>query len=146
MFCRKKAKHWLKRRLKVRLMLVVVWIKLREFGEKLRFCIGEFSKNIKNFIVCLNRKQISEAKMKIEELICAEVERLSKKFGKEFLELKDVMQITGLGRDKVREIFNSKNFPLSNYGHKQTVSIMAFVIWQMKNNTKGDLYKTDEEN
>lgn len=46
--------------------------------------------------------------MKIEELICAEVERLSKKFGKEFLELKDVMQITGLGRDKVREIFNSK--------------------------------------
>lgn len=83
--------------------------------------------------------------MKIEELICAEVERLSKKFGKEFLELKDVMQITGLGRDKVREIFNSKNFPLSNYGHKQTVSIMAFVIWQMRNNTKGDLYKTDEE-
>ena len=62
------------------------------------------------------------------------------------LELKDVMQITGLGRDKVREIFNSKNFPLSNYGHKQTVSIMAFVIWQMKNNTKGDLFKTDEEN
>lgn len=84
--------------------------------------------------------------MKIEELICAEVERLSKKFNKDFLELKDVMQITGLGRDKVREIFNSKNFPLSNYGHKQTVSIMAFVIWQMKNNTKGDLYKTDEEN
>lgn len=127
-------------------MLVLVWIKFREFGEKLRICIDKLAKKVKIFCVCLNRKQKSEAKMKIEELICAEVERLSKKFGKEFLELKDVMQITGLGRDKVREIFNSKNFPLSNYGHKQTVSIMAFVIWQIKNNTKGDLYKTDEEN
>ena len=54
--------------------------------------------------------------MKIEELICAEVERLSKKFNKDFLELKDVMQITGLGRDKVREIFNSKNIIISVNG------------------------------
>lgn len=78
--------------------------------------------------------------MQIENLISAEVDRLSKKFGKEYLELKDVMEITGLGRDKVREIFKSKGFPLSNFGHKQTVSIMAFVVWQMKNNTKGDIY------
>ena len=78
--------------------------------------------------------------MKIEELICAEVNRLSKKYNKDYLELKDVMEITGLGRDKVREIFNSKDFPLSTYGHKKTVTIMSFVIWQMKNNTKGDLY------
>ncbi len=78
--------------------------------------------------------------MKIEELICAEVERLSKKYNKDYLELKDIMEITGLGRDKVREILNSKDFPLSTYGHKKTVTIMSFVIWQMKNNTKGDLY------
>lgn len=78
--------------------------------------------------------------MNLENLICAEVERLSKKFNKDYLELKDVMEITGLGRDKVREIFNSKDFPVSLYGHKKTVSIMAFVIWQMKNNTKGDIY------
>lgn len=79
--------------------------------------------------------------MNIENLISSEIERLSKKYKKEYLELKDVMELTGLGRDKVREIFNSKNFPSSNYGHKKTVSIMAFVIWQMKNNTKGDLYE-----
>lgn len=78
--------------------------------------------------------------MKIETLICAEVERLSQKYKKDYLELKDVMEITGLGRDKVREIFNSKDFPLSTYGHKKTVTIMAFVVWQMKNNTKGDIY------
>ncbi len=83
--------------------------------------------------------------MKIEDVINAEIERLSKKFNKDYLDIKDVMQITGLGRDKVREIFNSKNFPLSNYGHKQTVSIMAFVIWQINNNTKGDIFKNYEE-
>lgn len=126
-------------------MLIVVWLKFREFGEKLRFCIGKFSKHIKGFNVCLNRKQNSEAKMKIEDVINAEIERLSKKFNKDYLDIKDVMQITGLGRDKVREIFNSKNFPLSNYGHKQTVSIMAFVIWQINNNTKGDIFKNYEE-
>ncbi len=83
--------------------------------------------------------------MNIETLICAEVDRLSKKYNKDYLELKEVMEITGLGRDKVREIFNSSNFPLSTYGHKKTVSIMSFVIWQMKNNTKGDFYGKEEK-
>jgi hypothetical protein len=78
--------------------------------------------------------------MTLENLISSEVDRLSKKYNKEFLDIKDVMEITGLGRDKVREIFNSKDFPVSIYGHKKTVSIMAFVIWQIKNNTKGDIY------
>lgn len=77
---------------------------------------------------------------KIEELICAEVKRLSEKYKKDYLEIKDVMEITGLGRDKVREIFNSKNFPLTTYGHKKTVSVMSFVIWQIKTNTKGNMY------
>ena len=79
--------------------------------------------------------------MKLEDLICFEVERLSKKYQKDYLEIPDVMEITGLGRDKVREIFNSKNFPLSSYGHKKTVNILSFVIWQIKNNTKGGLYE-----
>ena len=70
--------------------------------------------------------------MNIETLICAEVDRLSKKYNKDYLELKEVMEITGLGRDKVREIFNSSNFPLSTYGHKKTVSIMSFVIWHKR--------------
>lgn len=78
--------------------------------------------------------------LKIEELITAEAKRLSDKYGKDYLDIKDVMEITGLGRDKVRKIFNSKDFPLSNYGHKQTVSIMAFVIWQFKMNTRGQIY------
>ncbi|MCM1556917.1 MAG: hypothetical protein NC087_05225 [Anaeroplasma bactoclasticum] len=78
--------------------------------------------------------------IKIEELISAEATRLSEKYKKDYLDLKDIMQITGLGRDKVREIMNSKFFPSSKYGKKKTVSIVAFVSWQFKNNMNGDLY------
>ena len=113
--------------------------------EKFGFYRDKVAKNLKIFIVCFIQILNLEAKMKIEDVINAEIERLSKKFNKDYLDIKDVMQITGLGRDKVREIFNSQNFPSSNYGHKQTVSIMAFVIWQIHNNTKGDIFKNYEE-
>lgn len=78
--------------------------------------------------------------IKIEELISAEVNRLSEKYKKDYLDLKDIMQITGLGRDKVREIMSSKQFPSSKFGKKKTVSVVAFVSWQFKNNMNGDIY------
>lgn len=78
--------------------------------------------------------------IKIENLISAEVDRLSNKYKKDYFDLNDIMQITGLGRDKVREIMNSKSFPSSKFGKKKTVSVVAFVSWQFKNNMNGDLY------
>lgn len=78
--------------------------------------------------------------IKIEDLISAEVNRISSKYNKDYLDIKDIMQITGLGRDKVREIMNSKYFPSSKFGKKKTVSVVAFVSWQFKNNMNGDLY------
>ena len=76
----------------------------------------------------------------IDLLISAEAKRLAERYNKDFLDIKDIMQITGLGRDKVREIMNSKEFPASKYGKKKTVSIVAFVTWQFKNNTNGEIY------
>ncbi len=78
--------------------------------------------------------------LQLETLISIETNRLAQKYKKDYLDLQDIMQITGLGRDKVREIMNSKDFPSSKYGHKKSVSIVAFVMWQMKNNTNGDIY------
>lgn len=75
-----------------------------------------------------------------EELISSEVERISKRYNKDYLELNDIMEITGLGRDKVRTLFNSKNFPTCKIGKKKTVTIMGFVIWQMEHNTGGNIY------
>lgn len=77
--------------------------------------------------------------LKIENLISFETTRLSEKYQKDYLDLKDIMQITGLGRDKVREIMNSKHFPSSKFGKKKTVSVIAFVSWQFKNNMNGDV-------
>jgi len=123
-------------------------LSLGQFGKsfeskelKFRNSFNTLSNNAIFLMLIFQKLIILEEFMNIETLICAEVERLSKKYNKDFLELKDVMEITGLGRDKVREIFNSKDFPSSNYGHKQTVTLMSFVIWQIKNNTKGDIYE-----
>lgn len=75
----------------------------------------------------------------METLITSEAKRIADRYNKDFLDCSDVMQITGLGRDKVREIFNSKGFPVTVYGKKKTVNVISFVIWQFKNNTKGGM-------
>ena len=78
--------------------------------------------------------------MNIDNIIISETKRISENLKKDYLECADIMKLTGLGRDKVREMMNSKSFPTSKYGRKKTVSISAFLIWQMKNNTNGDIY------
>ena len=42
--------------------------------------------------------------LKIEELISAEAKRLSDRYGKDYLTATDIRKITGLGKDKVRNI------------------------------------------
>ena len=74
--------------------------------------------------------------VKIEELIHLETKRIAEKFNKEYLDCKDLMQITGLGRDNVRQMMNRKDFPLMRVGKRQVVSILNFVSWQLKENTK----------
>ena len=59
-----------------------------------------------------------------------EVERLSKKYNKEFLDCKDLMDILGVGRDNVRKLMRSEGFPTLSIGNRKVVSIMSFVVWQ----------------
>ena len=42
--------------------------------------------------------------IKAEELISAEIKRITEKYNKEYLDCSDIMKITGLGRDNVRAI------------------------------------------
>lgn len=67
----------------------------------------------------------------LEELIALEVKRLSEQYGKTFLDCSDLMQLTGLGRDNVRALMNSKLFPVTKIGNRMVVSILAFVTWQL---------------
>ena len=45
---------------------------------------------------------MTNTKLNIESLIQNEVERISTKYNKDFLDCEDLMKITGLGRDNVR--------------------------------------------
>ena len=71
--------------------------------------------------------------MNYENLIKSEVERISTKYNKDFLDCEDLMKITGLGRDNVRNLLRSKNFPTTKVGKRQVVSVLNFVTWQIMN-------------
>lgn len=71
--------------------------------------------------------------LKIEELISAEAKRLSDRYGKDYLTATDIRKITGLGKDKVRNIMLRKDFPSLNLGKRKIVSVVGFSTWQIKN-------------
>lgn len=68
-----------------------------------------------------------------KELIEIEVNRLSRKYEKDFLDCEDIVKITGLGRDNVRTLLKNKDFPKIKVGRRYVVSIINFVNWQIKN-------------
>ncbi len=72
--------------------------------------------------------------LNVDNLIKAEVDRLTTKYNKDFLDCEDLIKITGLGRDNVRNLMRSKNFPTTKVGKRQVVSVLNFVTWLTLNN------------
>ena len=77
--------------------------------------------------------------LNVDNLIKAEVDRLTTKYNKDFLECEDLIKITGLGRDNVRNLMRSKNFPTTKVGKRQVVSVLNFVTWMTLNNTTSEV-------
>ncbi len=77
----------------------------------------------------MNIKEIN-----INNLIKSEVDRLTTKYNKDFLDCEDLIKITGLGRDNVRNLLRSKSFPTTKVGKRQVVSVLNFVTWQVLQN------------
>ena len=71
--------------------------------------------------------------LKVESLISAEAQRLSEKYEKDYLEFADIVKITGLGRDNVRNLMSRKDFPVTRVGKRRIVSVVAFATWQIQN-------------
>ena len=63
----------------------------------------------------------------------AEAKRLSDRYSKDYLTATDIRKITGLGKDKVRNIMLRKDFPSLNLGKRKIVSVVGFATWQIKN-------------
>ena len=76
--------------------------------------------------------------LNLNELIQAEVDRISTKYNKDFLDCEDLIKI-GLGRDNVRNLMRSKNFPTTKVGKRQVVSVLNFVTWLMLNNSQSEV-------
>ena len=74
----------------------------------------------------------------INELIQNEVNRISLKYSKDFLDCEDLIKITGLGRDNVRNLMRSKNFPTTKVGKRQVVSVLNFVRWITINDAQSE--------
>lgn len=81
-----------------------------------------------------------KSNLDIEQLISEEVKRLSEKYGKSYLDCDELIELTGLGRDNVRTLMNSTNFPVTKVGNRKVVSILAFVTWQMRGFNQGGIY------
>ena len=75
----------------------------------------------------------------LNELIQNEVNRISLKYSKDFLDCEDLIKITGLGRDNVRNLMRSKNFPTTKVGKRQVVSVLNFVRWITLNNDQSEV-------
>lgn len=77
--------------------------------------------------------------LNVDNLIKAEVDRLTTKYNKDFLDCEDLIKITGLGRDNVRNLMRSKNFPTTKVGKRQVVSVLNFVTWMTLNNNTSEV-------
>lgn len=77
--------------------------------------------------------------LNIDNLIKSEVDRLTTKYNKDFLDCEDLIKITGLGRDNVRNLMRSKNFPTTKVGKRQVVSVLNFVTWMTLNNSTSEV-------
>ena len=82
--------------------------------------------------------------LNIDNLIKAEVDRLTTKYNKDFLDCEDLIKITGLGRDNVRNLMRSKNFPTTKVGKRQVVSVLNFVTWLTLNNNTSEVHNGSE--
>ena len=82
---------------------------------------------------------MNNTNININDLIQNEVNRISLKYGKDFLDCDYLIKITGLGRDNVRTLLRSKDFPTTKVGKRQVVSVLNFVTWLTLNNNKSEV-------
>lgn len=82
---------------------------------------------------------IKQEDLQVEMLISAEAKRIADRYNKDFLDCEDLIKITGLGRDNVRSLMRSENFPTTKVGKRQVVSVLNFVAWLTLNNKTSEV-------
>ena len=62
-----------------------------------------------------------------------EGKRLAEKYSKDYLNCDDLITIMGIGRNNVRQLLNSREFPTVEIGNRKVVGVTAFALWSLKN-------------
>lgn len=58
-----------------------------------------------------------------------EAKRLSEKYGKDTFVCEDLQRILGLGKNNVRSLLNSEDFPSIKVGNRKFVSAISLASW-----------------
>jgi len=61
-----------------------------------------------------------------------EAKRLAEKYNKDFLDCNDLILILGVGKNNVRDLMKSQEFPTISIGSRKIVSIIGFAMWLLK--------------
>jgi hypothetical protein len=64
--------------------------------------------------------------------VALEAERLANKYGKDTFDCEDLQTILGVGRNNIRELMRSKNFPTLSIGGRRVVSAIALANWFLR--------------
>ena len=66
-----------------------------------------------------------------------EARRLSEKYGKDFFDCEDLIRVMNLGKNNVRALLNSEDFPTIEIGNRKVVSVIAFAFWSVRQLNNG---------
>jgi len=84
---------------------------------------------------------VNDAKIQFEDMCiksefgvaaALEAKRLSEKYGKDYLNCDDLVLIMGIGKNNIRNLLNSHDFPTIEVGNRKVISVIAFAVWSMR--------------
>ncbi len=64
-----------------------------------------------------------------EILIAEEAKRLAERYNKDYLDVDDIVKITGIGKNNARILMNRFDFPTTTIGKRKVISVLSFAKW-----------------
>ena len=61
-----------------------------------------------------------------------EAKRIAEKYGKDYLDCDDLVKIMDIGKNNIRQLMGSDDFPTITVGNRKVVSVIAFALWSLK--------------
>lgn len=62
-------------------------------------------------------------------IIALEAKRIAERYNKDFLDCEDLKKIIGVGKNNIRDLMKSEDFPTIEIGNRKVVSVTAFAAW-----------------